>query len=177
MTIPCLYQPLCSSGAEAVRAYQGAADGKIIKHISKGLLDSHSNKHKHILRLCHELQYLSYYRNYFSWPLNFLCPPPTSWSFNFIFASSILTPFQMAAVKNGLRFAAIMAHSGPVSSIIVDLINVIQIMNTKWSVERERVTILNGWLMPRPRNYCPAHELVRRTSKARKYHKRISRPP
>ena len=50
----------------------------------------------------------------------------------------------MAGVKNGLRFAAIMAHSGPVSSIIVDLINVIQIMNTKWSVERERVTILNG---------------------------------
>ena len=40
--------------------------------------------------------------------------------------------------------------SASVSSIIVDLINVIQIMNTKWSVEREGtgpvlwVTILNG---------------------------------
>ena len=138
---------------EAVRAYQGAADGKIIKHISKGLLDSHSNKHKHILSpLSWTWIFIMNYRNYFIWSLNFLCPPPTSPSFNFIFASSILTPFQMAAVKNGLRFAAIMAHSGPVSSIIVDLINVIQIMNTKWSVERERVTILNGWLMPRPRN-------------------------
>ena len=43
----------------------------------------------------------------------------------------------MAPVKNGLRFVAIMAHSALVSNIIVDLINVIQIMNTKWSVERE----------------------------------------
>ena len=43
----------------------------------------------------------------------------------------------MAPVKNGPRFAAIMAHSALVSNIIVDLINVIQIMNTKWSVERE----------------------------------------
>ena len=50
----------------------------------------------------------------------------------------------MAPVKNGLRFAAITAHCAPVSSIIVDLINVIQIMNTKWSEERERVTIPNG---------------------------------
>ena len=66
----------------------------------------------------------------------------------------------MAPFKNGLRFAAITAHCAPVSSIIVDLINVIQIMNTKWSVERERVTIPNGWLMPRPRNKCPAHELL-----------------